>query len=101
MRKRLLNIVAGVILIGTFILATKDTASKKIIYKTLYDKVSNLIDVDGLDGTSIEEWKPVYKKLEKPYNELTSNPKIDFSRDDLRKYLESVEEAKKVVKKRF
>ena len=37
MGKRLLNIIAGGILIGTFILATKDTITQKeAIYKKLY-----------------------------------------------------------------
>jgi hypothetical protein len=71
-------------LVGTTPLIGK-AIGNNIIHKAFYDCVEYVADRDNDGATTKDEWKDVYRKIGKHFNELEPRK---LTTEDLRKYLD-------------
>jgi len=64
-------------------------ATNKSLSTRLYDQVSRVADTDNENGTTQDEWAPVYSELGLHYDAFASNPQRDLSDRQLIRYLDA------------
>ncbi len=69
-----------------------DPLNKQDKQNKIYEQVTKLADVDGVNGTTLEEWTKVYKELGLPFDRLNPpNPKdrFDLPTSKLEQYIKN------------